>query len=96
MIALQTFEGHFYHPRVAKSLKVLIFKGFISAFIYIDHSSAYSFQGTIHFMQKMGRCIKLIMYWSTSSDEKGAGDYAKVFAKIAVKVNLKELDMKKN
>ena len=44
----------------------------------------------------MGRYIKLIVNWRSSSDEHIAGDCPKVLAKVVIKVNLKELAVKKN
>ena len=43
-------------------------------------------------MQKMGRCIKPIVNWRSSSDEQTDGDCPKVLANVVVKVNLKELE----
>ena len=50
---------------------------------------------TLNFMQKMRRCIKLIVNWMNSSDEQATRDCPKVLAKVTVKVNLKELALKR-
>ena len=44
---------------------------------------------------RIGRCIKLIVSWRSSSDEQAGRDHMKVFEKVVVKVNLKELVLNK-
>ena len=43
----------------------------------------------------IGRCIKLIVSWRSSSDEQAGRDHMKVIEKVVVKVNLKELVLNK-
>ena len=47
-------------------------------------------------MQKMGRYVKPIVNWRSSSDKQAAGDCLKVLAKVTMKVNLKEFAVNKN
>ena len=50
----------------------------------------------MHLIQKMGRCIKLIVNWRSSIDEQAAGDHVMVLVKGTVKVDLKDIAMKKS